>query len=116
MISKNDLAFIKHILDSADAIESFSEGMNKVELISNRMKRSAIIREIEIIGEAVKNLSVNLKNEHDEVQWKNIIGTRNKMTHHYFGVDIDMVWKIVKEDLPILKKQMEKIKKELAGE
>ena len=112
MISKNDLAFIKHILDSADAIESFSEGMNKVELISNRMKRSAIIREIEIIGEAVKNLSVNLKNEHDEVQWKNIIGTRNKMTHHYFGVDIDNIWRVVTMDLPELKENIIKIIKD----
>ena len=61
MTEKNDLAFIEHILDSIKAIKEFSRGIRKVELISSRLKQSAIVREIEIIGEAVKNLSEQLK-------------------------------------------------------
>jgi len=114
MNDKTNLAFIEHILDSIDAIEKFSKGMNKRELKSNRLKRSAIIREIEIIGEAVKSVSKSLKNKHPEVEWKDIVGTRDKMIHHYFGVDLDIVWDIIKINLPDLKRKILKIKEEIS--
>ncbi len=109
MSSKNDSVYIKHILDSIDAITDFSQGMDKSELKTNRMKRSAIVREIEIIGEAAKNVSSDTKNKHSQVKWKEIVGTRDKMIHHYFGVDADIVFSIVKSDIPILKKELMKI-------
>ncbi len=111
---KDDLAFIEHILNSIDAIESFSKGMSRKELASSRLKQSAIVREIEIIGEAVKNISQSLKNKHKEIEWKEIAGTRDKMIHHYFGVDLDIVWSISKIDLPELKKKVLKIKESLS--
>jgi len=110
---KEDLAFVEHILDSINAIEKFSKNLTKEKLISSRLKQSAIVREIEIIGEAVKNISLSLKNKHKEVEWKEIAATRDKMIHHYFGVDLNIVWSITKIDLPDLKKKMLKIKKEL---
>jgi len=109
---KDDLAFIEHILDSINAIEKFSKNINKEKLMSNRLKQSAIVREIEIIGEAVKNISKGLKNKHSEIQWKEIAGTRDKMIHHYFGVDLNIVWDIVKINLPDLKDKILKIKSE----
>ena len=81
--------------------------------MSDRLKQSAIVREIEIIGEAVKNISENLKDKHREIEWKEIAGTRDKMIHHYFGVDLNIVWDIVKINLPDLKKKILKIKEEL---
>ena len=113
MNNKDDLAFIEHILESINAIKEFSKNMSKEELISNRLKQSAIVREIEIIGEAVKNISENLKNKNREIEWKDIAGTRDKMIHHYFGVDLNIVWEIIKKDLPILEKQIKNIKKDL---
>ncbi len=113
MNEKDDLAFIKHILESINAIENFSKNLSKEELISNRLKQSAIVREIEIIGEAVKNISKILKNKHGEIEWKNIAGTRDKIIHHYFGVDLNIVWAIIKRDIPTLKKKIEKIKKKI---
>lgn len=110
---KEDLPFIEHILDSINAIESFSKNMKKEKLISNRLKQSAIVREIEIIGEAVKNISENLKNKHREIEWREIVGTRDKMIHHYFGVDLNIVWDIIKINIPDLKEKISKIKKEL---
>jgi uncharacterized protein with HEPN domain len=110
---KDDLAFIEHILDSINAIEEFSKNINKEKLISNRLKQSAIVREIEIIGEAVKNMSESLKNKHPEIEWKEIAGTRDKMIHHYFGVDLNIVWNIIKINLPDLKNKILKIKEEL---
>ena len=110
---KEDLAFIEHILDSIKAIEKFSKNLKKEKLTSNRLKQSAIVREIEIIGEAVKNVSESLKNKHREIEWKEIAGTRDKMIHHYFGVDLNIVWDIIKINLPDLKDKVLKIKKEL---
>ncbi len=113
MNSKDDLPFIEHILDSINAIETFSKGLTRARFTSDRLRHSAIIREIEIIGEAVKNISDPLKNRHKEVEWKDIVGTRDKMIHHYFGVDLDIVWAIIKFNLPKLKKSILKIKIEL---
>jgi uncharacterized protein with HEPN domain len=110
---KEDLIFIEHILDSINAIESFSRNLKKEELSSNRLKQSAIVREIEVIGEAVKNISENLKTKHKEVGWREIAGTRDKMIHHYFGVDLDIIWGIIDNDIPNLKEKISRIKKEL---
>jgi len=82
MTEKYDLVFIEHILDSINAIEEFSRGVTKEEIIKNRLKQSAIIREIEVIGEAAKNVSKSLKSKWKEVEWSNIAGTRDKMIHH----------------------------------
>ncbi len=110
MSQKDDSLFIRHILESIDAIEEFSKNISKEELILNRMKQSAIVREIEIIGEAAKNISEVFKSQHKEIPWKEIVGTRDKMIHHYFGVDMNVVWYIIKIDLPDLRKNLERIK------
>ena len=113
MIEKDDRTYILHILDCIDAIEIFSKNIKKETLLTNREKKSAIIREIEIIGEATKNISKELKDKNPNVQWKLIVGTRDKMIHHYFGVDVNIVWEIIKNEIPLLKKQIIKIKKDL---
>ena len=115
-MNKDDMVFIEHILDSINAIEDFSKGLDKKGLVSNRLKQSAIVREIEIIGEAVKNVSNALKNKHKDIEWKEIAGTQDMMIHHYFSVDPDIIWSIIKVNLPVLKKQMLKIKSELTNQ
>ncbi len=100
-------------MENIEDIETFSKNLNKEQLKDNRLKQKAIIRSIEIIGEAVKNLPNNVKKKYPEVSWKNIVGTRDKMIHHYFGVDLEIVWDIIKQDLPILKKQIQEIKKDI---
>lgn len=106
MTEKSDSIYLKHLLESINAIEEFSKDLTEKELVHNRLKQSAIIREIEIIGEAVKNISNTLKEKHSEIMWKEIAGTRDKMIHNYFGIDFEIVWNIIKIDLPILKKQI----------
>ncbi|MEK6895270.1 MAG: DUF86 domain-containing protein [Nanoarchaeota archaeon] len=112
-MEKEDIIFVKHILDSINAIKEFSVNLSKEELSLNRLKQNAIVREIEIIGEASKNISNKTKDMHQEVKWKEIVGTRDKMIHHYFGIDITLIWEIIKKDIPILEKQMQGIKEEL---
>ncbi|MFH0701182.1 MAG: DUF86 domain-containing protein [Candidatus Woesearchaeota archaeon] len=113
MNGKDDSVYVNHILDSIGAIEEFSRNLTKEELASNRLKRSAIIREIEVIGEAVRNTSSAFQKKYPEVGWKDIIGTRDKMIHHYFGVDLNIVWNIIKVDLPVLKKQVSGILRDI---
>ena len=110
---KDDLIFIEHILESITAIENFSKGLKKEDLHSNRLKKSALVREIEIIGEASKNVSENIKKKYNKIPWREISGTRDKMIHHYFGVDLNIVWDIIKVNIPELKKQIQKIKEDL---
>ncbi len=112
MNMKDDSVFIRHILDCINAVKEFSKGLSKEELITNRLKQSAIVREIEVIGEAVKNISEDLKEKHPEIAWAKIARTRDKMIHHYFGIDLDTVWGIVTEDIPVLEKQIKSIKQQ----
>ncbi len=91
MSQKDDFVFLEHILESIEAVEKFSKKMKRKDLVKNRLRQSAIIREIEVIGEAVKNISKPIKDKYKEVQWREISGTRDKMIHHYFGVDLEII-------------------------
>jgi len=112
-MKKEFLIFLRHILESIKNIESFSQGLSKNEFAKDRLKQSAIIREIEIIGEAVKNLPIEFTVKYPYVEWSKIAGTRDKIIHHYFGVDLDVIWDIIKYDLPDLKIKIKKISEEL---
>jgi uncharacterized protein with HEPN domain len=113
MTERDDSVFIGHILDSIEAIEEFSKNITQEELHTNRLKKSAIVREIEIIGEASKNLTPEFRKKQNQIIWKEIIGTRDVMIHQYFGVDLTVLWDILTKDLPKLKKQILAIKKDL---
>ncbi len=105
--------FIGDILERINAIEKFSKNINKKELISNRLRQSAIIREIEIIREAVKNIPTSFREKYKNVPWNKIAGMRDVIIHEYFKVDLDAVWNVIKKEIPVLKKQMQEIKKDI---
>jgi len=109
---KEAIVFLEYILESINNIESFSNKLSKEKFLKTRLKQSAIIREFEIVGEAVKNIDEAFRKKYPEIEWKKIAGLRDKLTHHYFGVNLERVWIIIKDDLPILKKEIEKILKE----
>ncbi|MBS3072108.1 DUF86 domain-containing protein, partial [Candidatus Pacearchaeota archaeon] len=79
---------------------------NDVDLLDSTLRR------IEVIGEAVKNISSELKAQYPDVEWKDIIGTRDKLIHAYFKVDMDIVWDVVENELPKLKEQINSIMNE----
>ena len=112
-MNKKIQIFITHVLENIEKIESFSNGIKKEELYKNEQKQYAIVRAVEIIGEAVKNISNSFRKEHPEILWKKIAGMRDKITHHYFGVDLDTIWDVIKKDLPDLKKKIQKILEKL---
>lgn len=106
---KKDEVYLKHILDAMSDIEKFTEGISKERFYESKEKQYAVLRALEIIGEAVKNLSRELKAKHREVLWRDISGMRDKLIHEYFGVNLELVWETMKKDLPKLKKQIYKI-------
>lgn len=109
-MNKDPLVFIGHILISVANIENFMEGISKPLFMKNTEKQSAVVRQIEIIGEAVKNLPIEFTTEFPDIPWKKIAGMRDKLMHHYFGVNLDTVWGVVREDIPSLKQQILAVK------
>ncbi len=104
--------FLKHMLDECEYIENALKAKSFEDFVKDETLKRAIVRSLEIIGEAAKNVPEHVKDRHSEVPWKHIAGLRNVLVHKYFGVDYANVWKIVKEDVPKLK---EKISKMLGG-
>ena len=108
-MKKDPRIFLGHIMESIDAIENHTNGVTKEKFIRNLLIQDAVIRRIEIIGEAVKNLSSDFKKKHIAIEWRAIAGTRDKLVHEYFGVNLNAIWQTVKKDIPLLKNQILKL-------
>lgn len=100
-------------MDAVNDIESFVDDMTYEKFIKDRKTLNAVVRSIEIIGEASKNIPETMKTEYKELPWKQMTGVRDKLIHAYFGIDTETLWKAVKENIPPLKKAIQKILKEL---
>ena len=94
--------YLEDIFDSGSSILGFVKGMSFEEFRVDRKTYSAVIRELEVIGEAVGRLPDELKQKHPDVEWQDIKDFRNLLIHEYFGVDLEIVWKILQGDLPVL--------------
>jgi uncharacterized protein with HEPN domain len=101
------------MLDAMTRIKKFSKGLNQEEFIKNEMVQSAVVRQLEIIGEAVKRISDKTKRDHPEIPWRRIAGMRDRLIHRYFDVDFDEVWKVVEDDLPRLESATKNMIKQL---
>lgn len=112
-MTHKDLAYIKHILEAINNIETSIQEFSFEEFKNSKDSKDACIRRLEIIGEAVKNISFETKSKYSYIEWKQIAGTRDRIIHVYFDVDLNIVWNILTKDLPILKKEMLKIEREM---
>lgn len=108
-MKKRDIVYIKHIRDAIELIFEYTKDLDKESFNVKKMTQDATIREIEIIGEATKNVSIDFTDKYPDVQWKKITGMRDKLIHGYFNVDVEKVWNVIAKDIPILKKQIEDI-------
>jgi len=108
---KRDIGlFIEDIINSIKNIEEFSKGLNREKFSKDNLRQSAIIRQLEIIGEAVKNIPSSFREKYPKIAWKDIAGFRDILSHAYFGVSLERVWNIIENDLLNLKEEISKIK------
>lgn len=106
---KDDLIYVRHILDAIEKIERYLNGASYESFLDNEMMIDAIVRELEIVGEAAGNLSEEFQKKYPELPFDEMIGMRNRLIHEYFGVDTDIVWKTCVNDLKELKKLIKKV-------
>ncbi|MCK4661910.1 MAG: DUF86 domain-containing protein [Bacteroidales bacterium] len=112
-MSKHYVELLKHILDECKFIQDvIASEMTKNDLIENETLKRAVVRSLEIIGEATKNIPADVKYQWKEIQWKNMAGMRDKLIHDYFGINYSIVWDVVQNKIPELTKQIEKVIKE----
>lgn len=109
MSERNDGDYLAHIIEAVKRASSYTDKMTYEEFLEDIKTQDAVIRNIEIIGEAVKNLSEEFRKRHTDIPWKSMAGMRDKLIHHYFGVNFSVVWKVAKEELPKIQNSLIKI-------
>jgi len=109
-MKKDPKIFIEHILESITRIEEYTKQVTKDQFLGSTQIQDAVIRRIEVIGETVKNLPDDIKKNNPNIPWRKIAGMRDLLIHEYFGVDLDLTWKAVKEDIVALKREILKVK------
>lgn len=115
-MSERDIQlYLDDILDSGNAIMEYVKGMSSDDFYNDRKTYSAVVREFEIIGEAVGNLPDGIKQRRAEVEWQDIKDFRNLLIHEYFGVDLEIVWKVIHDDLPVLMNAVNEIRESMKG-
>lgn len=105
--------YIEDILESIEKIEQYTKDINENDFLTDTQIQDSIFRRLEIIGEAAKNIPNDFRNKYPKIPWKRIAGLRDVLIHGYFGVNLRRAWKVVKQDIPDLKNQLLKVRKDL---
>lgn len=105
---REESVYLKHIRDAIAKIESYTAG-GRGAFFHDTMVQDAVVRNLEVIGEAVKHLSPDFRRRHPRIPWRSITALRNVLIHEYFGVDLEIVWRVVQRRLPTLKRSVEQL-------
>ena len=105
-MKKDQTVYLRHIIESIEQIENYTHDLIESEFMDLKEAQDAVLRRLEIIGEAVKNISSEFKDRYPNIPWRQMAGMRNALIHEYFEVDLSLVWRTVKDDLPKLKEQI----------
>lgn len=109
-MSKRDLElYIEDIQDAISKIEKYVEDLNFDDFIKDTKTMDAVIKNLAVIGEAVRNIPSKIRLKYSEIPWAEIMGMRNKIIHEYFGIDEEILWETIQEDLPKFKEQIKKL-------
>jgi len=109
MSERADVEFLADTKEAVLRINAYRQDSSYEQFVDDKKTQDAVVRNLEIIGEAAKNISEELKKKYPQIRWKELAGVRDKLIHHYFGVNFDIVWNIVKQELPELLSQLEEI-------
>lgn len=104
---KDDLVYVEHIQSSVNRIQSYISGLNLDSFLENHMVQDAIVRQLEVIGEATKKISQDFRDQHQDIPWKDMAAMRDKLIHDYIEVDFKMVWNTATIDIPELERLLE---------
>lgn len=110
---KADAVRLRHMLDAVHEAISFAQGKKRADLDENRMLVLALIKDIEIVGEAACRISEAIRQQAAEIPWEEIIGMRHRLVHGYFDVNLDILWRTVQDDLPLLRDALEPLLSEV---
>jgi uncharacterized protein with HEPN domain len=110
------LLYIEDILDSIAKIEQYTCATDEQEFLANTQLQDAVLRRLEIMGEAVKNIPQAFRDKYPNIPWRKIAGLRDVLIHEYFGVNVRRAWKVAKQDIFYLKSKLQKVKKDLEAQ
>jgi len=108
-MSLSPLEYLRHIVDEADYLAVTVEGLTSGEFMLDETIKRAFVRSLEIIGEAAKKVPSELRQKYPQVEWRSMTAMRDRLIHGYFGVDYDIVWDVVANKMPVVRKQVEEI-------
>ena len=109
MSTEQDRTRLRHMLDAANKIIDFTQGLSADSFQADERLQLAVVRLLEVTGEAANGISDEFKEQHPEISWVRITATRNRLIHGYFDIDLGIVWKIVTENIPPLREQLRTI-------
>lgn len=98
--------YLLDVLESVDKIEEYTAGKEEQDFLDDTLLQDAVLRRLEVMGEAVKGMPGDVRKEHPDVPWNEIAGLRDVLIHQYFGVKLERVWRIVENDLPALREKL----------
>ena len=111
---RRDHDFLLDIEEAIERILTYTTNMNWAGYFRDHKTQDAVVRNLEVMGEATKNLSDAFLETHPNIPWRDMAGTRDRLTHHYFGINQEIVWQIIQQDLPGLKIQIEQVMREFS--
>jgi uncharacterized protein with HEPN domain len=106
-VKKDPEVFLGHIVESIELIEEYSEKLTTTTFKKDQAMQDAIVRRLEIIGEAVKNIPTSFKANYPAIPWKQMAGMRDILIHEYFDIDLNLTWQVVKRELPLIKAKLQ---------
>lgn len=104
-----DKARLQHALDAIERLQQYTRGINKKAFLQDEMTQDACIRQLQVVGESINRVGTATQKAHPQIPWANVIGLRNVVVHEYFGINGEIIWGIIKKDIPSLKKEIKRI-------
>ena len=111
---KSDVVYLRHMLEAIAQIREYTQDINATDFRHTRLLQDGVIRQLGIIGETARHISLETQEARSEIPWADVIGARNVLIHHYVDVDVEEVWKTVVDDLPLLREQVARLLHALA--